>query len=170
MAATASTTPQNYEQLGYGGPNLCQARGFAPAIISEAVSARTLLAKESGALCLFDRAAGTVFTLPAITSANIGMEFHFSVSVTCTSNAHKVITDAATTFIVGDINMVIDTSATTLAAAGNGTTHVAISSNGSTTGGVIGGRFRLKAINTTQWLIDGYISASGSLATPFATS
>lgn len=164
-----SSTAQNYEQLSYHG-RLSQHRGRAQEIIADAVATRTLLLKEAGAICLFDRAAGVVYTLPAITASDIGAVFEFSVSVTATSNAHKIITDAATTFILGDIQMVIDASATTLAAAGNGTTHVAISSNGSTTGGVIGGRVRLMAISTTQWMVDGFISASGSLATPFATS
>ncbi len=162
-----STTRQNYEQLGYRGPSLSQHTAQAREIIGDAVATRTLTAKESGALCLFDRAAGVVYTLP---TPVIGMTFEFYASVTVTSNSYKVITSAATEFILGQVQMQIAASATTLAAAGNGSTHVAITSNGSTTGGVIGGRFRLTAISSTQWLVDGYVCGSGSLATPFATS
>lgn len=162
----ASTTAQNFEQVTYGA-GLTQQRGAARQIIGDAVATRTLTVKESGALCLFDRAAGVVYTLP---TPVIGMQFEFATTVTITSNAAKVITSAATEFILGTVDMVINASATTLAAAGNGTTHRAISSNGSTTGGVIGDRYRLTAISSTQWLVDGTISGSGALATPFATS
>lgn len=162
----ASTTAQNFEQVTYNG-GLSQQRGAARQIIGDAVATRTLLAKESGALCLFDRAAGVVYTLP---TPVIGMQFEFATTVTITSNAAKVITSAATEFILGDLQIILVGADTTLAAAGNGTTHRAVSSNGSTTGGVIGDRYRLTAISSTQWLIDGYVSGTGTLATPFATS
>lgn len=163
----ASTTAANYEQVSYYNSAMSQHRGWARDIIGDAVATRTLLAKESGALCLFDRAAGVVYTLP---TPVIGMQFEFATTVTITSNAAKVITAAATQFILGDLNVILVGAATTLAAAGNGTTHIAISSNGTTTGGVIGDRYRLTAISTTQWLVDGYVSGSGSLATPFSTT
>ena len=129
---------------------------------------RTLLAEESGATCLFDRAAGIVYTLPA---PRVGMKFKFRTTVTITSNAAKVITNSASVFIIG---AVIAGSAT-VADSGDmftadGSTHVAISSNGSTTGGVIGDQYELECISSTIWLITGLISGSGTLATPFATS
>lgn len=162
-----STSRQNYEQLSYRGDNLSQHTSQAREIIGDAVATRTLVPKESGALCLFDRAAGVVYTLP---TPVIGMVFEFATTVTVTSNSHKVITAAGTQFILGNLQMILVGAATTLAVAGNGSTHVAITSNGSTTGGVIGGRFKLTAISSTQWLVDGYVSGTGSLATPFATS
>lgn len=162
-----STTRQNYEQLSYRGPSLSQWTAQAREVIGDAVATRTLTAKESGALCLFDRAAGVVYTLP---TPVIGMTFEFATTVTITSNAAKIITNLSTEFILGVVDMLIVGSATTLAAAGNGTTHRAISSNGTTTGGVIGDRYRVTAISSTQWLVEGQLSGSGSLATPFATS
>jgi len=164
----ASTTAQNYEQVSYSAPGMSQHRSSARQIIGDAVATRQLLPQESGALCLFDRAAGVVYTLP---TPVIGMQFEFQTTVTITSNAAKVITKTvASEFILGLVDILIAASATTLAAAFNGTTHVAISSNGTTTGGVIGDRFRLTAISSTQWVIDGVISGSGSIATPAATS
>lgn len=164
----ASTTAQNYEQITYQNSKGSQAIGLHRQIIGDAVATRQLLAKESGALCLFDRAAGVVYTLP---TPVIGMQFEFQTTVTATSNAHKVITKTiASEFILGLVDILIAASATTLAAAFNGTTHVAISMNGTTTGGVIGDRFRLTAISSTQWVIDGVVSGSGSIATPAATS
>lgn len=162
-----STVKENFQQVGGIGP-LTQVPGHARQIISDAVATRQLQDHESGALCLFDRAAGVVYTLP---TPVIGMYFDFATVVTVTSNAAKVITKTiASQFILGILEMGIAGSATTLAAQGNGTTHVAISMNGSTTGGVIGDSFRLTAISSTQWVASGLVSGSGSLATPYATS
>ena len=128
---------------------------------------RTLLQSESGALCLFDRAAGIVYTLPAPV---VGMQFEFQTTVTITSNAAKVITSGAAIFLLGSVDIILNAAATTLAALANGTSHVALSSNGTTTGGVQGDRYRVTCISATQWVIDGMVSGSGALATPFATS
>ena len=167
--ATASTVDQNYEQLSYSASNTpSQHKGAARKIISDGVATRTLTVKEAGSLCLFDRAAGVVYTLPNITANTIGMFFDFRTVVTITSNAAKTQTANAATFILGDVQMILVGAATTLAVAWNGSSHVAISSNGSTTGGVIGDQYRLTAINTTQWLIEGIVSGTGALATPAA--
>lgn len=161
----ASTDAKDYQQLSYGRPS--QARGLHRQIIGDAVATRTLLDSEAGALCLFDRAAGVVYTLPAPV---IGMQFEFATSVTITSNAAKIITNSASVFLLGAAQIILVAAATTLAATGNGTTHRAISSNGTTTGGVIGDFYRVTAISSTQWLVTGFLSGSGALATPFATS
>lgn len=161
-----STTASNYEQISTGQP--AQVRELHETIISDAVATRTLTNQDVGALCLFDRAAGTVYTLPPITLATVGMRFDFSTSVTITSNTAKVITDSATTFLVGDI--IVSGASTAIGATANGTTIRALSSNGLTTGGVIGGRFSCVAINATQWLVSGTVSGSGAIASPFTPS
>lgn len=163
----ASTTSQDYEQLGYSGPNLSMHRGKATQVIGEAAATRTLTRKESGATCLFDLAAGVVYTLPAPV---IGMEFEFLTTVSCTSNAHKIITDSSATFLLGEVFMYTTATASGAGFAFNGTTHVAVSSNGSTTGGLIGSKINLKAISSTQWLITGAMVGSGTIVTPAATS
>ena len=56
----ASSTLQNFEQLSYGAPGLSIHRAKATQVIGDAVATRTLTAKESGATCLFDAAAGVV--------------------------------------------------------------------------------------------------------------
>lgn len=161
----ASTTKQNYEQLGYGV--LSMQTGKCTQVIGDATSTRTLLADESGATCLFDRAAGVVYTLPAPV---IGMEFEFITTVTVTSNSHKIITDAATTFLLGNVSGNTGTAGAGNSFAFNGSTHVACTSNGSTTGGLIGSRVKVRALSSTQWHIEGNIVGSGTLATPAATS
>jgi hypothetical protein len=145
--------------------------GAARQIISGVGATRTLLTKESGALCLLDRAAGVVYTLPVITSANIGMEFEFQATVSVTSNAYKVITGSAAQFLIGGVTI----SSLTVAEAGdffaaNGSTHVAISEDGATKGGLLGGGYRVTAISTTQWAVKGVTVGAGTLADPFATS
>lgn len=137
-------------------------------VIDGVGATRTLAPEESGALCLFDRAAGNVFTLPAPVP---GMQFEFRSTVAVTSNASKVITDAATTFMVGSLMG----GSLAVAEAGDvfqadGTTIRAVSMAGSTTGGLIGGSFTLTAISSTVWSIEGDFVGAGTIATPFATS
>lgn len=163
--ATVST---NFEHLSYGSPDGCIALGQARQVIDSVGATRTLRQDESGALCLFDRAAGVIYTLPAPVP---GTQFEFSTSVLLTSNAYKVITNSAAVFVVGSVMA----GSLTLADSGDvfqadGTTIVAISMNGSTTGGLIGGSFKLTCISSTQWLIEGDVVASGTALTPFATS
>lgn len=168
--AFASNTLQNFEQVSYGGPELAMMRASAQQHISEGVTTRTLVPKEAGSLCLFDSAAGVVYTLPPITASNIGMWFEFAVTTTITSNAAKIITDSATTFLLGAITTVNNAATTAENFAANGTTIRALSSNGTTTGGILGDRYRVQALSTTVWLVSGVLSNSGTAATPFATS
>lgn len=163
----AVVLPTTLERLDYGSPAGCIAGGLHRQVIAEAVATRTLLAEESGALCLYDRAAGVVYTLP--TPAK-GMYFDFMTTVTITSNAAKVIC-ASGSFLLGTI-FGYTTDVTEIDGfSADGTADLAISSNGSTTGGVIGGRYTLTAISTTQWVITGNVFCGTSTpSTPIATS
>lgn len=161
-----STTAQNYEQLSYGG-TASQWRGQHRAIIGDAVATRTLTAKESGALCLLDSAAGVIYTLP---TPVIGMTFEFLVTVSVTSNAHKIITNLSTEFLLGAVTMVTIATASPAGFAANGTTIRALSANGTTTGGLIGETYRVTALSSTVWGITGVTVGSGTIVTPFATS
>lgn len=147
-------------------------KGSTQRVISGEGATRTLLANESGALCYFDRAAGIVYTLP---SPVVGLTFEFIVSTTVTSNAHKIITSAGTVFLIG--NVLQATAATTPSAndgpklfSGNGSSHVAVSTNGSTTGGILGGYYRFRCVSATLWIVDGIATTTGVSATPFANS
>lgn len=162
-----STTLQNYEQVSYSPTGLSMHRARATQVIGDAVATRTLIAKESGATCLFDAAAGVVYTLPVPV---IGMEFEFITTVSCTTNSHKIITDAATTFLLGEVLMFTTATASPAGFAFNGSTHLACTSNGSTTGGLIGSRIKVKALSSTQWFIEGGMVGSGVILTPAATS
>lgn len=160
--------PSTLERLSYDSPDGCIATGLHREVISGLGATRTLLAEESGALVVLDRAAGIVVTLP---SPVVGMQFTFLVSVSVTSNAYKVITNAASVFLVGGVIM----GDVTVAQSGDyfeadGTTIVALSADGATKGGLLGERFTVTCISSTQWAIDGVCHGAGTLATPFATS
>jgi len=157
----------NYSLAGaVGQPNMLPAH--CRVINSGEGATRTLLADESGAVCLFDRAAGIVYTLPE--TAPVGTYYDFLTTVTITSNAAKVGTAIATHYLLGGV----DSGSVTIAEGGgfwaaNGTSHIAISSNGSTTGGVIGSNYRITRLTSTVWGITGVINGTGTIATPFAT-
>jgi hypothetical protein len=138
-----------------------------PNVISGVGATRTLNISESGSLCLLDSAAGVVYTLPP---CQAGATFDFACTVSRTSNAHKDITSAATEFLVGGVALLNNAAATGEAFSADGTTIRALSSNGTTTGGIIGDFYSVKAISSTQWLIEGTLVQSGTAATPFATS
>ena len=160
----ASTTAQNFEQVTYGAPGLAQMRSAAKAIIGDAVATRTLTAKESGATILLD-AATVTYRLP---TPSIGMFFEFRTTVAAT--AGKVVTGLATEFLLGALSIQTIATVTPAGFAANGTTIRSVNTNGTTTGGLVGDKFTVTAISSTQWLVEGILIGSGTLATPFLTS
>ena len=156
------------EQLGKNATEGSVAPGLHQKIIQGVGATKTLVAEESGSLCLLDAASGVIYTLP---SPVVGMRFEFLVSVSVTTNLHKVITSDGTTFLLGGIIM----GDITVAQSGDyfeadGTTHVAISADGATAGGLLGERYQITCISETQWVIEGVCHGVGVLTTPFATS
>lgn len=134
---------------------------------------RTLTAANSGSLNLFDSAAGITYTLPAPV---VGLYYDFIWTTLQTSSAHVVVTDAGTTFLQGSITMFSGENVTPSATlgpkqfAGNGSSHIKTTTNGTTTGGGIGGWMRFVCTSATLWTVTGVInSPSGSIATPFST-
>lgn len=137
-------------------------------VISGLGATHTLSQDDSGAVVLLDRAAGIVITLPL---AKVGTVFEFMVDTSVTSNAYKVITGAATEFLVGTLASVdTDSSDAVAGFSGNGSSHVAVSMNGTTSGGLLGTRMRFTCLSATSWMVEGTNRGSGAVATPFATS
>lgn len=126
---------------------------------------KTLVQSDTGTTIVFDRLAGTTVTLPVPV---VGTTFMFYVGTSPTSNTDKIITDAGTTFIVG--GLYVDKSLTVTRYAADGSTIVSVNWNGTTTGGLPGTYCTLRCISATEWVIEGTQIASGTLATPFATS
>jgi hypothetical protein len=134
---------------------------------------RTLAAADSGSINLFDSAAGITYTLPATPVA--GQNFEFIWTVTQTSSNH-VVTAGAGIFLLGAVGMFSGEDVTPSATlgpkmfAGNGTTHIKVTMNGTTTGGGAGSWLRFRALSATQWFVYGIVkSPSGSIATIFST-
>lgn len=137
-------------------------------VISGAGATRSLNENESGSTVLFDRAAGIVYTLPL---AKPGIIFDFAVVTTITSNSAKIITAAGTEFLIGDLLSVdTDTANATVGFVGNGSTHIAVTMNGTTTGAIQGTKLRFTCLSSTRWIVEGVVAGSGVVATPFATS
>lgn len=133
----------------------------------------TLTAAQSGGIFLMDRASGTQYTLPAPV---VGLQYEFYDSVLQTTGANVVVTDAGTTFVTGSIVAFSGENVTPSATlgpkqfAGNGSSHIKVTTNGTTTGGGIGTWLRAVCVSSTLWYITGVVnSPSGSIATPFST-
>lgn len=144
------------------------ATGFVPVGGKRVVKtgAATLTAADSGALCLFNAAAGFTYTLPA---ARAGLTFDFLVTTTVTSSVARIAC-ASGDFLLGTIIQGTDGTYTQAAQSANGTTHLAWEGNGGTTGGYVGDTISVTAISDSQWAVSGYNRATGTEATPFKTS
>jgi hypothetical protein len=131
-------------------------------------AAYDILPSESGDLFLFDSAAGQSFTLPV---GVIGMKYEFMTTVDLTSNAYAVLcnTDTAGDFLVGAVQGAIEGAATDETHMANGSTHLGISSNKTTTGGLIGSHYTIECIAANLWSIKGVVSCTATPATPFTT-
>lgn len=169
-----SPTAANRQPIYVGDSTFLNTYGThtGPVVGPAANGAATLVAANSGSLNVFSTLTGDLFTLPTPAP---GLQFNFFVAIANTSGAHKVITSGAAIYLLGAI--VQNTVAATPAANDgpktftfNGTTHVAISMNGTTTGGLPGTSFSIRYYSATQWLIEGLVVASGIIATPAATS
>lgn len=161
--------PTTLERIDYGSADGSILTGNHRQIISGVGATRTLLPGESGALCMLDKADGMTWTLP---TPKEGAQFEFFTSVGVSGGSIKVVTATpASQFIIGNV---LSYTVATASPAGfnfNGTSHVAITmQTGGTYGGLVGTRFTLTALSTTQWLITGVLIGSGTLVTPAATS
>ncbi len=129
----------------------------------------TLTAAMSGACMLFDVNSGVTFTLPVPV---VGMEFDFLVSVSATSNGHKVITNSGSVFLAGNALIAVDNTASKTW-VGDGATHVSLNQTAAGTnakGGLIGSWARFIATTSTMWTVSALLVGGGTSSTPFATS
>ena len=142
-------------------------------VVTARASNVALTAADAFKINNFSDADGAVITLPDSGDGSlIGTTFEFVITVTATSNAHKVVcTDTTNERIYGGIHMIDTDSADAdimyvAAAAQN---YSAINCNG-TTSGIIGSRFKVTNIAANVWFAEGNIHHTGSVAGPFATS
>ena len=159
------------ERLDPGATEGCMYRGGFREVITgkeNTLKPYNLSVDESGALCVHGDTNGAAWVLPA---AEAGVWFEFVATVAVTSSDVYTITCASGDFLKGVIlggNLTIASSGAALTA--NGTTHLALSQNGSTTGGLIGDSLVLTAISNTLWVLTQAVSVgSGTNLTPFTT-
>jgi hypothetical protein len=165
------TITSEVERLDTGDTEGCKYRGYHREVITgkeNGTNPYILKPEESGALCVHGAAAGAAWTLPP---AEAGLWYEFVATVSVTSTDVYTITCSSGDFMVGVIvggNLTIGASGDVFTA--DGSTHVGLTQNGSTTGGLIGDSFVLTAINDSQWVLTQAVSVgSGTNATPFTT-
>lgn len=169
MTIKDGNTPSNIDFSGSSGTFKFPTggvSGLASNTVDSNAATLTLTQAQSGSVVLLDRAAGTTITLPA---PKVGLRFTFIAPVSVTSNNYKIITDAGTTFLLGQVNVFV-AAGTAKYFLGDGSTTVAVTMNGTTTGGLAGTQLSFTCINATTWNVDGSSEGSGTVATPFATS
>lgn len=137
--------------------------------ISEVIYVNTPLKSlekvNSGATVVLDRAVGSVMVLP---SPQVGLSFNFYVLTSVTSNDYTIVTQDAK--LTGNmINVDTDTDNAVDAFLANGTTHVAINMNGTTSGGLKGTCFKITCISPDTWLVNGTNIGTGIVESPFIT-
>lgn len=133
--------------------------------VNPSASGTTLTAAGSGGVFLFDTAAGITYTLPAPV---VGATYTFIVTASVTSSNHKVITSTGTQLLQGTV--LGATTTATMFESVIGTSNIAVTMNGSTTGGLVGTELLFRCLSATLWQVTGNNFGSGSPATPFATS
>lgn len=125
----------------------------------------TMTSAMSGSVMLLD-GAGTDYTLPAIGTGDVGMEFYFVSTIISTSQS---ITAGAADLLTGAIAIIDAGAVGSDTFSPDVTDDLVISLNGTTTGGVaVGSWCRLTAISATRWFVEGVFNGSGTLATPFS--
>ncbi len=138
----------------------------AQANVSSLTSATTLTVADSGTTYLLDSASGVTVTLP---TAQAGLVYKFIVQTSVTSNSYKITAGSSNGFLIGGI-----TEATAGGAAdvftGDGATDISVTMNGTTTGGLLGTVITIACVTTGLWEVGGVNIASGTIATPFATT
>ena len=166
------TILQEVESLGIGSTEGCQLRGvhrevLAPTLVD--LVPYVLSADQSGALCVLGSASGGHYELPA---AEAGLWFEFAQTVSVTTANVYTVKCATGDFLKGITvggNLTIGASGDVFTA--DGSTHLGITENGSTTGGLVGGSFVLTAISDTLWVFTQSVDmGSGTNAHPFITS
>lgn len=133
----------------------------------------TLKPGNSNECMFFDRASGAAYTLP---TPSVGLLYTFYVTVLQTTGANVVATGNAAVFLTGSVITFSGENVSPSATlgpkmfAGNGSSHVQLTMDGTTLGGGIGTWLVFHCISSTLWFVRGVIkSPSGTIATPFST-
>ncbi|MCB1282361.1 MAG: hypothetical protein KDB18_12645 [Salinibacterium sp.] len=125
-------------------------------------------ALHDGKTVLFDTAAGTTLTLPAATGS--GARFRCVVSVTATSNSHKVQCVGDDIMQGSIMNIDTDTSDATKAFATEADSDT-VTFNRTTSGACVPGDWvEFEDILADVWAVRGTVQATGVVITPFSAA
>lgn len=152
-------------QTTFSGPVRSE-RGFtavgSTAVVNITTETTLTYADHVGRIIEINDADGAV-TLPSITSDTIGAEYTFFIGTDSTDLDIK--TDGTDKF-VGSVSV----AGTTTKAFAPGATNDVISMNGTTTGGDANSVVKVVALATAEYMVQGVLIGSGTVATPFADS
>jgi hypothetical protein len=143
--------------------NLATAVNKTEPVITTVTANTTLPSTGYDNTVILNVATGAAISLP---TPVVGVKYNIVVKTSVTSNTYTITTNLSAVKIVGSILSVKTTTGPTVFTSAN---DVSIVLNGTTTGGLQGTTFSLTCISDTQWLVEGIIVGSGTLATPFAT-
>ena len=108
--------------------------------------------------------ADGVITLPTIKSSEIGAKYTFLIQTNMTG---KIKTDGTDKY-VGTIMVAVDDGAKKSFVPG--ATNDVFDMNNGTKGGKVGSYVEITALATAEYMVQGVLIGSGSVATPFADS
>lgn len=133
----------------------------------------TLTLADADSPITINAAAGLTVTLPAATGS--GAKFSMMIGTTVTSNSVVIRVASASDWYAGAIWAATDnasdvTVAFETATGAIGSRSDTITLNGSTTGGLAGDRFDFTDIGSGQWELTGWMSATGTEATPLSAT
>lgn len=151
----------------FSGPIVSQAGMFnagSNSVVNITAETTLTVAAHAGKVIEINDADGAV-TLPTIKSDEIGAVYRFFIGTTASDLDIK--TDGTDKF-VGSISVGITNSTHKrfVPAASNDV----ISMNGTTTGGIANSYVEVTALATAEYMVQGMLIGSGTIATPFADS
>lgn len=132
-------------------------------------STKTLTHQDRTKTVKLDTATGSTVTLPA--ASGTGDKFKFIVTVLATSNSHIIKVANASDAMQGIVYTGDDTSANAQWFAAVAGTDDTITLNRTTTGSVtVGEWIEVEDIATNRWQVRGFITNTGTAATPFSAT
>ena len=151
----------------FSGPIVSQAGMFnagSGSVVNITAETTLTVAAHAGKVIEINDADGAV-TLPTIKSDEIGATYRFFIGTDATDLDIK--TDGTDKF-VGSVIVAVNNG--TLKAFQPAATNDVISMNGSTLGGDKNSYVDVTAIATAEYMVQGVLIGSGTIATPFADS
>lgn len=139
--------------------------GYAPIAVT---ASRTLGNYEAGTVVVVNAAAGLTLTLPA--SSGNGTEYEIFIGTTVTSNSVIIQVANSSDVMAGQAIMATDNASDVVISFETASTSDTITMNGTTKGGILGDRIRLRDVATNVWSVLMTGSATGTEVTPFSAA